>query len=95
MSEQEPNNNDLIKFIATTAETMHDQMETMRDMLQRESNSPRGFRTLPPQLLSRGSPSIPSTISSPRPRDSCWNSSLTPGTLSPSGPSQSEPRPQK
>ena len=37
MSEQEPENNNLIKFIAATVETMRDQMATKSDLAQVEA----------------------------------------------------------
>ena len=40
MSEQEPNNN-LIKFIATTVETMRDQMAEMRDQMATKNDVAR------------------------------------------------------
>lgn len=36
MSDQEPENNNLINFIATTVETMRDQMATKSDLVQLE-----------------------------------------------------------
>ncbi len=38
MSNQEPENNNLIKFIATTVETMRDQMVEMRDQIATKSD---------------------------------------------------------
>ena len=41
MSNQEPENNNLIKFIATTVETMRDQMTEMRDQMATKSDIAR------------------------------------------------------
>lgn len=38
MSDQEPENNNLIKFIAATVETMRDQMAEMRDQMATKSD---------------------------------------------------------
>ncbi len=41
MSDQEPENNSLINFIATTVETMRDQMVEMRDQMATKSDIAR------------------------------------------------------